>query len=398
MKTLIATPVMAAAILGLTAVSAPAQAAAAMAHAGLEVRFCPAQVAHPYPLDSLRSVHGLLLQNVAVINHGPPVRLEALEIDLLRAGEAVDSRTLSGPSLEASVKGGLAARDQGLFDLFGFQVCDGALLNGAPLADDAVLETGEALIVMQQPFAWKGGRDAVRVTARGTRSGQGVTGEGRIRLDGATSKTDFRFPLGRGTKLAAAGASFHSTHRWGVPEEFALDIVQLGPNLRTHTGAGEAHSDFFAYGAEVLAAADGKVAQIITGSSQKPPLLLGPGEAMEAYMGRVMAQQGENLAAGLPGIVGEGVILDHGNGEYSVYAHLVPGSVTVRQGQAIKAGDGLGRLGSSGNSTEAHLHFQVCDRPQALSCAGIVPTFAGISIANTDGPRPLQSGDLVVVP
>jgi murein DD-endopeptidase MepM/ murein hydrolase activator NlpD len=398
MKASIATPVMAAAVLGLAAASAPAQAAAAMNPASLEVRFCPAQVAHPYPLDSQRSVQGLLLQNVAIINHGPPVRLEALEIDLLRAGEVLDRRTVSGPGLEASVKGGLAARDQGLFDLFGFQVCDGALLNGALLADDAVLETGEAVIVMQQPFAWKGGRDAVRVKARGMRGGQGVTGEGRIRLDGATSKTVFRFPLGQGTWLAAGGASFHSTHRWGVPEEFALDIVQMGPNLRTHTGTGEAHSDFFAYGAEVVAAADGTVVQVITGGRQSPPMLPGPGETMDAYMGRVMTKQGENLAAGLSGIIGEGVVLDHGNGEYSVYAHLVPGSVTVRQGQAIKAGDGLGRLGSSGNSTEAHLHFQVCDRPQALSCAGIVPTFAGISIANTDGPRPLQSGDLVVVP
>lgn len=364
----------------------------------LEVRFCPAGVARPYPLDSLRGVQGLLLQNVAVINHGPPVKLEAVEIELMRAGEAIDSRLISGLALENAVNGAQAAKAQGLFDVAAFQVCDGALMNGAVLADDTTLETNEVVIFMQQPFAWKGSRDAVRVSARSLRGAEPVASRGSIRLDATTSKTAFRFPLRSGTWLVGAGASFHTTHRWGVPEEFALDIFQLGPNLRSHRGAGEAHTDFFAYNAEVVAAADGTVVQVITGGQEAPPMLPRPGETLEAYYGRIGAQQAVNMAAGLPGLMGEGVIIDHGNSEYSVYAHLVPGSATVRVGQAVKAGETIGRLGSSGNSTEAHLHFQVCDKPAGLSCAGIAPTFAGIEIANADGPRPIQSGDLVIVP
>lgn len=372
---------------------------AGIAPAGsLEVRFCPANVAHPYPLDSLRGVQGLLLQNVAVINHGLPLSLEAVEIELLRAGEAIDSRLITGAALDNAVSGGQAAKAQGLFELFAFQVCDGALINGASLADDATLESGEAVVVMQQPFAWKGPRDEIRVSARGLRGVEPVSGRGTIRLDATTSRTTFRFPLRSGTWLVAAGASFHTTHRWAVPEEFALDIIQLGPNLRSHIGTGEAHADFHAYNAEVVAAADGTVVEVITGGQEGPPMLRRPGETMETYYGRVGAQQAANMSGGMPGIVGEGVIIDHGNGEYSIYAHLIPGSATVHPGQAVKAGDTVGRLGSSGNSTEAHLHFQVCDAPTGLSCAGIVPTFADLEIANTDGPRALQSGDLVIIP
>jgi len=146
----------------------------------------------------------------------------------------------------------------------------------------------------------------------------------------------------------------------------------------------------------VVAAADGTVARLITGSTERPPLLRQVGEAMDAYMGRISEQQAANIAAGEAGLMGDTVIIDHGNGESSVYAHLVPGSASVRVGQAVRSGEAIGRLGSSGNSTEPHLHFQVCDAPSGVSCAGIVPNFTGIDLPVSDGPRPIQSGDLVI--
>jgi murein DD-endopeptidase MepM/ murein hydrolase activator NlpD len=393
MKTLLGGAV---AALLLAAGAAAAQPAAPASQ--LEVRFCPGAVAHSYPLDSVRGMQGLLVQNVAVVNHGPPVKLEAVEFELLRAGEAVDSRLISGAALEGAVKQGQAVKASGTMEMAAFQFCDGGLLNGAALADDTTLETGEAVLLMQQPFAWKGTRDELRISARSLRGAEPVAGHGSLPLDASTSKTQFRFPLKAGTWLIGAGASFHTTHRWAIPEEFALDIIQLGPNLRSHRGAGEQMGDFFAYDAEVVAAADGKVVQVITGGRELPPLLPKPGEALDAYYGRIGAQQAENMSHGLPGLVGEGVVIDHGNGEYSIYAHLKPGSATVKVGDTVRSGQTIGRLGSSGNSTEPHLHFQVCDQPGPLSCAGIVPSFTGIEIANSDGPRPIQSGDLVIVP
>ena len=378
-------------LIALLAALAPAAAAAA------EVRFCPATVARTYPLDSLRGVQSLNLQNLAVLNTGAePLDIAALDIDLVRAGKVIDRRTLSDALLVAAVKGAQAAKAQGLMDVMAFQTCDGRLLGKSTLAESPTLAPGQALLVMQQVFAWKGARDELRVTARGP-AGQ-VVASGAIKLDGATSKTHFRWPLKSGAWLVGSAASFHTTHRWAVPEEFALDIIQIGADGLSHRGDGGKHTDFYAYNAEVVAAADGVVVGLVTGAKEAPPMLPKPGEALDAYYGRIGAQQAVNLAAGPPGVIGEAVILDHGNGEYSVYAHLRPGSLAVKSGEQVRAGQTLGRLGSSGNSTEAHLHFQVCDAPSGVSCAGIVPTFDDLTIANADGPRPIQSGDIVRVP
>ncbi|MBP0967038.1 MAG: M23 family metallopeptidase, partial [Oscillospiraceae bacterium] len=54
---------------------------------------------------------------------------------------------------------------------------------------------------------------------------------------------------------------------------------------------------------------------------------------------------------------GNYIILDHGNGLYTLYAHLA--SFTVSVGQTVTVGQQIGVIGSTGDSTGAHLHFEV---------------------------------------
>ncbi len=56
---------------------------------------------------------------------------------------------------------------------------------------------------------------------------------------------------------------------------------------------------------------------------------------------------------------GHTVVIDHGNGIQTRYAHMYPGSIAVRVGQKVYQGQQIGRIGSTGNSTGPHLHFEM---------------------------------------
>ena len=56
---------------------------------------------------------------------------------------------------------------------------------------------------------------------------------------------------------------------------------------------------------------------------------------------------------------GQYVKLDHANGYFTLYCHMEEGSIAVTVNQVVASGDLLGKMGSTGNSTGPHLHFEV---------------------------------------
>lgn len=80
------------------------------------------------------------------------------------------------------------------------------------------------------------------------------------------------------------------------------------------------------------------------------------------------ADGGRVVYAGINGSLTSGygnlVIVDHGNGRETWYAHLH--TIDVQQGQQLAQGEVLGSVGSTGGSTGAHLHFEVRENGEPI--------------------------------
>jgi hypothetical protein len=134
-------------------------------------------------------------------------------------------------------------------------------------------------------------------------------------------------------------------------QRFAVDFNRLDPQGRSQSGPPELLASSPSYRAPVLAVGDAKVVRVVDGL---PELV-----------------QGETFSGPLSEFAGNHVILKLAPGTFAGYAHLVPGSVRVHRGDRVRSGDVLGLLGNSGNSSGAHLHFQLMTRPSLLDADGL---------------------------
>lgn len=137
-----------------------------------------------------------------------------------------------------------------------------------------------------------------------------------------------------------------------LAQRFAIDWEQLDAEGRIYVGDPKDPASYVIYGKPVYAVADARVAAAVDGLPDTPPGAL-PAEIPIAEAD------------------GNHVVLELGNGRYALFAHLKPGSVRVRAGDFVQTGDVLGLVGTSGNSSEPHLHFHVTDGPSALASNGL---------------------------
>lgn len=67
----------------------------------------------------------------------------------------------------------------------------------------------------------------------------------------------------------------------------------------------------------------------------------------------------DDIMADATSMMGNSVVIDHGNGEFSPLAHFQKGSVRVRIGQRVRQGEPLGLVGDSGSVFTVHLHYEL---------------------------------------
>ena len=182
----------------------------------------------------------------------------------------------------------------------------------------------------------------------------------RVRRFGDAAWLPFRLPF-RGEWVVTQGHDGPDTHRG--PWRHGLDFEVAGPDGLHHARDGRELRDYHCYGLPVLAAGAGSVALVVDGIPDNRPGELN----LQDNWGNV-------------------VVVAHGVGLYSVYAHLQPRSIRVKLGEVVAAGAEVGRCGASGRAATPHLHFQV-QRAAALGSPTLPVDFGDVVTVNGAGPE-----------
>ncbi len=167
-----------------------------------------------------------------------------------------------------------------------------------------------------------------------------------------STKTLMRLPFpGKWLVIWGGRTIAQNYHARTRDQRFASDFYVVKDG-ETHSGDGKTNEQYYCFGRPILAAGQGKVVAAENTQDDRPP--------------RTVLKENP---------FGNHVIMDHGNGEFSFSCHMKQGSVTVKVGDQVKAGQPIGQCGNSGHSSEAHLHFHVQDTATPMKGKGIPVQF-----------------------
>ncbi|MCC5878820.1 MAG: M23 family metallopeptidase [Idiomarina sp.] len=196
------------------------------------------------------------------------------------------------------------------------------------------------------------------------------------------TKVSYHLPFKGEWLVCNGGLTEATSHSWGVlAQRYAYDFFKADDEYRRHRGRGTKLTDYYCYGEDILAAADGTVVKVFDGVRDAPLVGYGFADFLCRHFG------------------GNHVIIKHADGEYGFYAHLIPSSICVQEGQQVKQGQAIGQCGHSGHSSEPHLHFHLQDTPSIFSSMGLPIRFCGvqsgdsnIAAENSEQPQAITRG------
>lgn len=180
-------------------------------------------------------------------------------------------------------------------------------------------------------------------------------------IDSYELKVEYTLPFAGEWYTINGGVTKNTSHSWEVlPQRFAYDFAIVDEEGESCHGDKKDLNNYYCYGKEILAPADGVVVSI---KNNFPDC-------------RIMddGQPDPDISD----IAGNRIIIKHSSGEYSAICHLMPKSVIVQKGQMVRRGDVIAKCGNSGNTSEPHVHFQVQNTARFYSCIGLPILFPKI--------------------
>lgn len=190
-------------------------------------------------------------------------------------------------------------------------------------------------------------------------------------------KTDLILPV-RQRSLIFDGHDFYAHHRRqspanpafqklgmrGNPVRYGYDFCPVNNNGAMYKNDNPYKKEnWYGYGAAVVAPGPGTVVAAVNDTPEND------------YKGKsaVYAPIPEDDIQRSLG--GNYVILDHGNGEFSYFAHMRPGSVRVKKGDHVQQGEEIGEIGFAGDAFIPHLHYMLMDTFDILKAEGLPSYF-----------------------
>jgi hypothetical protein len=178
------------------------------------------------------------------------------------------------------------------------------------------------------------------------------------------TKTPLRLPFDGEWYVFWGGRTVEQNYHAAYPDQrFAYDII-VRRDGSSHTGGGTRLEQYHCWGRPILAPGAGTVATAVDSLPDQQPGQMDPRHPP-----------------------GNHVVLDHGNGEFSLLAHLRRGSVAVRAGDRVAQGQKLGECGNSGNTSEPHLHYHLQNGPVFGRAAGLPARFSDYTADGQPVPR-----------
>jgi Peptidase family M23 len=161
-------------------------------------------------------------------------------------------------------------------------------------------------------------------------------------------------------------------------ETFAVDWAKV-KNDRLFDGDGKRVEQYYGFGEDVLAVADGTVVSIHDGMPDQTPFVFMVPKSKSDYGGN-------------------NVILEIAPNIFAWYAHLRQGSLTVKVGDAVKAGAPIAKLGNTGPSEGPHLHLGLIDKPDSIAGRSLPFVFDSFTLVGAVDFDASKADRLVILP
>jgi len=161
-------------------------------------------------------------------------------------------------------------------------------------------------------------------------------------------------------------------------ETFAVDWAKV-KNDRLFDGDGKRVEQYYGFGEDVLAIADGTVVSIHDGMPDQTPFVFMVPKSKSDY-------GGNNL------------ILEIAPNVFAWYAHLRQGSITVKAGDAVKTGAPIAKLGNTGPSEGPNLHLGLINKPDPIAGRSLPFVFDSFTLVGAIDFDASKGDRLVIMP